>query len=194
MKVYFQMVRFFMGVRETLLRDGWVLETEEQDVLCMSHPMIADEETARNRLEQLGLLTSGLVRIEFQPMSSQVGQPHRRVLIVEDNPDGRATLQQLLQLWGFEVEVAADGLQGVEKALAWHPDYAVVDIGLPGLDGYELARRVRAAFDGHVLLVALTGYGQPEDRRRAFQAGFDAHLTKPADLSVLSQLLGVSCA
>ena len=69
----------------------------------------------------------------------------RRVLIVEDSPDGRAMLRLLLELYGFQVEEAADGRQGVEKALAWRPEAAVVDIGLPVLDGYEVARRLRAA-------------------------------------------------
>jgi CheY-like chemotaxis protein len=113
----------------------------------------------------------------------------RRVLLVEDNPDGRETLKLLLELCGHQVEEAADGRQGVEKALAWAPEVAVVDIGLPGLDGYEVARRLRAALGGRVVLIALTAYGEPEDRRRAFQAGFDIHLTKPADVGELLGLL-----
>jgi CheY-like chemotaxis protein len=113
----------------------------------------------------------------------------RRVLIIEDNPDGRETLRILLELWGYEVEATGDGAEGVRKALDWRPGAAVVDIGLPGLDGYEVARRVRAALARKVCLIALTGYGQPEDRRRALQAGFDAYLIKPADLDQLSHLL-----
>jgi two-component system, sensor histidine kinase len=131
---------------------------------------------------------------ETAPQADRAGPREtgpRRVLIVEDNAACRDTLRQLMKLWGFEVEVAEDGLQGVEKALAWHPDCAVVDIGLPALDGYELARRVRAALNGEVRLVALTGYGQPEDHTRATQAGFDAFMTKPADLKVLFHLLAV---
>jgi len=112
----------------------------------------------------------------------------RRVLVVEDNPDSRETLRTLLELWGHHVEVAGDGRQGVEKALDWRPEVAVVDIGLPLLDGYEVARRVKAALDG-VRLIALTAYGQPQDRRRAFEAGFDIHLTKPADPDELRRLL-----
>jgi CheY-like chemotaxis protein len=83
------------------------------------------------------------------------------------NPDTRDTLCWLLRLSGFQVEQAWDGAEGVRKALAWRPEAAVVDIGLPLLDGYEVARRLRAALDGPLLLIALTGYGQPEDRRRA---------------------------
>src|SRR5438270_13379697 len=110
-----------------------------------------------------------------------MSQGTRRVLIVEDSPDSRETLKLLLELYGHQVEAAKDGREGVEKALAWEPEVAVVDIGLPGLDGYEVARRVRAALGGRVLLIALTGYDGAENRRRAFEAGFDHHLTKPAD-------------
>ena len=113
----------------------------------------------------------------------------RRVLIVEDNPDGREMLRLLLELYGYQVEEAADGRQAVEKALAWRPEVAVVDIGLPVLDGYEVARRLRAALGGRVVLIALTAYGSPEDRQRAFDAGFDYHLTKPASPYELRRLL-----
>jgi len=112
-----------------------------------------------------------------------------RILIVEDNPDGRISLKTLLHLWGFRVEVAEDGLEGVEKALRWHPDVALVDIGLPKLDGNEVARRIRSALDADVFLIALTAYCQPDDRRRAFESGFNAFLCKPADLDELSALL-----
>jgi CheY-like chemotaxis protein len=113
----------------------------------------------------------------------------RRILIVEDNPDSRNTLRVLLELWGHQVEVAEDGVCGVEKALAWRPNAAVVDIGLPSLNGYELAQEVRAALGSQILLIALTGYSQYHDRRRALEAGFDHFMTKPADLDQLSQLL-----
>src|SRR5437879_2083151 len=83
-----------------------------------------------------------------------------KVLIVEDNRDGREMLQTLLALLGYDVEAASDGLQGLHKALDWNPAAAIVDIGLPGLDGYELARRLRAAFHDRIFLIALTGYGQ----------------------------------
>jgi len=99
-------------------------------------------------------------------------------------------LRELLELWGHRVETAADGLRGVELIQRGRPDVALVDIGLPGLDGYQVAQRVRAAPDGqHVFLVALTGYGQPQDRRRALAAGFDAHLIKPVDVDQLAELL-----
>jgi two-component system, sensor histidine kinase len=110
----------------------------------------------------------------------------RRVLVVEDDADSRDTLGLLLRLWGHEVEVAADGREGLERALAWRPDVAVVDIGLPLLDGYEVAKRVRAALGPAVRLIALTAY---DDRRRALDAGFDHHLRKPADANELARRL-----
>ena len=112
-----------------------------------------------------------------------------RALVVEDNRDTRETLQFLLRVWGDRVEAAADGRQGVDKGLAWRPEVAVVDIGLPLLDGYEVARQLRAALGGRVRLIALTGCGSPEGRRRAFEAGFAHHLTKPADPDELRRLL-----
>jgi PAS domain S-box-containing protein len=113
----------------------------------------------------------------------------RHVLIVEDNPDGRETLQTLLKLLNHRVDVAEDGREGVAKALALRPQVALIDIGLPTLDGYQVARQVRAALGNSVFLIALTGYGQAEDRRRTAEAGFDAHLVKPVDTEQLSQLL-----
>ena len=104
-----------------------------------------------------------------------------RVLIIEDNEDGRETLRMLLELFGHEVEVAKDGVEGLYKALTWRPAVALVDVGLPVLDGYQVARCIRGVLGGSIFLIAHTGYGQPEDRFRALQAGFDAHLVKPVD-------------
>ena len=131
---------------------------------------------------------------ESAPEAPRACRTSRRVLIVEDSPDNRATLQLLLQSWGHEVEAAGDGLRGVQRALAWRPEVAVVDIGLPLLDGYQVARQIRAALRDDVFLIALTGYGQPENRRRAFEVGFDIHMTKPADLDELSRLLHAHAA
>ena len=113
-----------------------------------------------------------------------------RILVVEDNRDGRESLRDLLEIWGHEVELAENGPDGVRQALASQPAVALIDIGLPGLDGNEVAQRIRAALDGdRMALVAMTGYGQPEDRRRALQAGFDAYLVKPVDPEELARTL-----
>ena len=111
----------------------------------------------------------------------------RRILVIEDQPDARRALQRLLQIWGHQVEVAEDGPRGVEAATKTNPDVAFVDVGLPGLDGYEVARRIRATMGNRVRLIALTGYGQPEDRDRAHAAGFDLHLVKPVDRDELAK-------
>jgi two-component system, sensor histidine kinase len=115
--------------------------------------------------------------------------PGRSILIVEDNADARDALRMLLELDGHVVEAAAEGVEALEIARAKDPDIALVDIGLPGIDGYEVARRVRSLDPRRPLLIALTGYGQPEDRRRATEAGFDSLLVKPVDPAALTDLL-----
>jgi len=118
------------------------------------------------------------------------GREHGHVLLVEDSADAREILRMILELSGYLVTCAEDGPGGVAAALRCRPGAALVDIGLPGYDGYEVARRIRAAPEGaSVLLVALTGYGQPADRRRAEEAGFDLHFVKPVDPSRLIALL-----
>lgn len=115
----------------------------------------------------------------------------RRVLIIEDNADSRESLCDLLRLWGYQVEVAGDGMQGLKKALNARPEIALIDIGLPGMNGYEVAQQVRTAIGPEdIFLVALTGYGQPDDRRKALEAGFNTHLVKPVNLDELCRLLG----
>ena len=120
--------------------------------------------------------------------------PPRHILIVEDSDDNRESLQELLESEGHRVDTAMDGEQGVERAIAAHPEVALVDIGLPRLDGYEVARRIRAAGGSDIFLVALTGYGQPEDRTRAAAAGFDVHITKPINFSHLREILSAATA
>jgi signal transduction histidine kinase/ActR/RegA family two-component response regulator len=118
------------------------------------------------------------------------GGERLRVLLVEDNDDARELLVAVLRQWGHEVTDARDGFEGVAKALAGDADVMVVDIGLPGLDGYEVARRVRREMGAYTpVLLAMTGYGQPEDRRRASDAGFDSHMVKPLDLEHLKRLV-----
>ena len=113
-----------------------------------------------------------------------------RILVVEDNDDIRETLKDLLEMCGHHVDVAEDGSSGVERTLFLRPDVALIDIGLPGLDGYQVAERIRAEMpDAGTRLIALTGYGQPDDKRRALAAGFNAHLVKPVDFDDLRRLL-----
>jgi CheY-like chemotaxis protein len=117
------------------------------------------------------------------------GSARRRILIVEDNADARQMLRHLLELSDHEVHEADDGVRGLEQALVLHPDAVVIDLGLPGLDGYQVAQRIRAAGRRDMVLIAVTGYGQREDRLRSSVAGFDAHFTKPVDPTALDALL-----
>jgi signal transduction histidine kinase/ActR/RegA family two-component response regulator len=116
--------------------------------------------------------------------------PSRRVLVVDDNVDAAQSLKLLLELWGHEVRVAHDGHAAVEAARAFGPEVVLLDLGLPGPDGYEVARRLRELPGGEAAcLVALTGYGREEDRSRSAEAGLQAHLVKPADPATLRGLL-----
>lgn len=130
-----------------------------------------------------------------EPASGENGHEQRlsnprHVLIVEDQADSRETLRTLLTLWGHQVTVAENGPRGIEKAITTHPEIALVDIGLPELDGYQVAEQVRAAPGGDgIYLIALTGYGQQGDRRRSTSAGFNAHLVKPVDPKELARIL-----
>jgi len=119
----------------------------------------------------------------------------RKVLVIEDNVDAQETLKSLLEMCGHEVSVAGDGAEGIEAALRIQPDIALIDLGLPSMDGYEVARHVRSSPHGsHLLLVALTGYGAPEQKRKALEAGFDLHLVKPVDPDHLLKLIAKGTA
>jgi signal transduction histidine kinase len=113
----------------------------------------------------------------------------RRIVVVEDNDDAREMLTILLRLAGHDVFEASDGESGVETILRLRPDVAFIDVGLPGADGYAVARRIRAGADWRPKLVAVTGYALDEDRRRAEEAGFDVHVAKPVDPDVIRTLL-----
>jgi CheY-like chemotaxis protein len=102
-----------------------------------------------------------------------------RLLLIEDHEDSRDMARHGLELLGQSVTVAADGETGIAMALSEAPDAVFVDIGLPGLDGYEVGRRLREALGDRVRLIALTGYGRADDRSKVREAGFDAHLVKP---------------
>ncbi len=117
----------------------------------------------------------------------------RRVLVADDNRDAAQTLARFLSLQGWDVSTAFDGEEALALAGSFRPEICLLDIGMPGLDGYEVARRLRAR-PGCPLLVALTGWGQDADRRRSLEAGFDRHLTKPVDLDALQHLLAATAA
>jgi CheY-like chemotaxis protein len=123
-------------------------------------------------------------------LAKQTTSGSRRVLVVDDNHDSAESLQILLQLSGHEVRTAHDGLEAVNAAASFLPDVVLLDIGLPGLNGYEAARRIRALPSGRTLkLVALTGWGQERDRQQSTESGFDVHLVKPVDHGVLLKLI-----
>jgi PAS domain S-box-containing protein len=121
--------------------------------------------------------------------STRVAQ-RRRVLVVDDNVDAAESIGMLLRLWGHEVRLAHNGPQAIRAAAEQRPEVFVLDIGLPGMNGFEVARHLRQQSDFHnALFIAVTGYGQEEDRRRTEEAGFDHHLTKPVDPVALENLL-----
>jgi signal transduction histidine kinase/CheY-like chemotaxis protein len=126
------------------------------------------------------------------PRPERVAEPpaaRRRIFVVEDNPDNREGLVTFLRAVGHDVDSEPDGAAAVRRMLETRPEVALVDIGLPGLDGYGVARALRAALGPALYLIALTGYGQEEDRQRAFAAGFDEHMSKPIDFARLRRLL-----
>jgi signal transduction histidine kinase len=135
-------------------------------------------------LQQLSALEQSMTNVEG-PTRTQ-----RRILVADDNNDALESLATLLQLSGHEVYTAANGAIALESAEQHRPEVALLDIGMPKLDGYEVARRIRAQPWGQrITLVALTGWGQDSDRRRSQEAGFDSHLVKPLDLDKLTELL-----
>ena len=125
------------------------------------------------------------------PLTAPVaGNPPLRVLVVDDNVDAAVTLGLLLKASGHDVRTAHDGVAAVQAVLDYRPSVVVLDIGLPGMDGYEVAKRIRQdPMLKHVVLVALTGYGQELDRETSEQAGFNHHLVKPARFAQLQKIL-----
>ncbi len=131
--------------------------------------------------------------MNLQSNSAQSKVPPRRVLVVDDNKDAANSLAMILTLEGHEVESVYTAHDALARVLSFKPDVALLDIGLPEMNGYELARRLREQPEvEEIRLVALTGYGQAEDKERACAAGFDDHLVKPADLRALQRALGAT--
>jgi CheY-like chemotaxis protein len=133
---------------------------------------------------RLPLVQAGEVAVHAPAESRE----SRKIFIVDDNRDAADTLAMLLQIDGHCVEVAYSAEHALERFREFAPDIALLDIGLPGMNGYELARHIRELGIPGVRLVALSGYGQPEDRARAQRAGFDAHLVKPVELDRLKEV------
>ena len=143
----------------------------------------------RVSLPELGLSTSAAEPFQRVPPPRPPTEA-RRILVVDDNPDSASSLAALLALSDNHVRTAGDGLEAVRLAEEFAPDVVLLDIGLPGIDGYEAARRIRALPRGRgILLVAVTGWGQSEDRRRSREAGFDHHMVKPLRAAALETLL-----
>jgi CheY-like chemotaxis protein len=129
-----------------------------------------------------------------QPHGAEDGDARRcspyRILVVDDNRDGADTLAMMLKLMGHETRTAHDGLEAVAAAEAFRPDVVLLDIGLPRLNGYDVARRIRGQRWGEgMVLIAQTGWGQEEDKRRSKEAGFNFHMVKPLDPAALEKLL-----
>ncbi|MCW5622748.1 MAG: response regulator, partial [Burkholderiales bacterium] len=130
------------------------------------------------------------VRARESEMSERMTTRRHRVLAVDDNRDSAESLCMLLELWGHEARCAFDGEEALDLVEAFAPDVVLLDIGLPGMSGYDLAVRMRERQTPQRLtLIAVTGYGQEEDKRRASDAGFDHHLIKPVDPDVLERLM-----
>src|SRR5665213_3393131 len=136
------------------------------------------------------------VALPVTPPVAAKKAPERRILVIEDNVDAAKSTRMLLELQGYEIQIAAGGLSGIEAALNFKPEVILLDIGLPGMDGYEVARRLRKLpATEKVLLIALSGYGQAEDLRKSKEAGFDHHLVKPADINQIEALIsGQECS
>jgi PAS domain S-box-containing protein len=135
-----------------------------------------------------------LARLALAEASAAAGDTRahrgRRVLVVDDNEDSAASMCLLLELWGHEARTAGNAAQALERALEMRPELVLLDIGLPGTDGFELARQIRARPElAHARLVAMTGYGHQDDRERSREAGFDAHLVKPVATAQLQDVL-----
>jgi PAS domain S-box-containing protein len=137
---------------------------------------------------RLPLATAAAPRPEARPVAAAASAP-MRVLVADDNRDAADSMQRVLALFGHEVRVAYDGSSALRLGEQFRPRVALLDIGMPGTNGYDVARALRRSQGPRVVLVAVTGWGQEADRRRSSEAGFDHHLTKPVDPNALSHLL-----
>ena len=138
----------------------------------------------------LPVLADGERTAVVLPETSASAANSQRILVTDDNRDAARSLALLLKHSGHEVETAFDGVQAIEKAEVWQPDVMLLDLGMPEMNGYDVCRSIRqAAWGKEIRIVALTGWGQEQDRRNTREAGFDAHLVKPVDMAVLGDVL-----
>ena len=129
-----------------------------------------------------------LPALDHRPVAERDGAP--RVLVVDDLQASAETLMTLLEMEGFEVRMAHDGQEALQMAREFRPNVVLLDIGLPGMNGFEVAHGLRSQPEScDALLIALTGYGEAESRNRSAQAGFDFHMVKPADVNLLLSML-----
>jgi PAS domain S-box-containing protein len=173
-----------MGIGLTLVR--WLVALHGGTVEAQSGgPGLGSEFTVRLPLDESPQQTPQA------PLANSVAEPAavRRVLVVDDNRDAAESLAILLGLKGYELRTVHDGVSAIGEVAQFRPDVVLLDLGLPGLNGYEVARRIRDQQGDEVVLVAVTGWGAEDDRRRSAAAGFDHHLTKPVDLEMLSELI-----
>ena len=144
-----------------------------------------------------------MVRLPLSPMrmvergvaaaEEPAAEAGRRILVADDNHDAAESLAMMLRMGGNDVRTGRDGVEAVSIAQSFRPQVVLLDIGMPRMNGYEAARRIRSEpWGGEMMLIALTGWGQDEDKRRSLDAGFDHHLTKPPDPDVLDQLIAQS--
>jgi signal transduction histidine kinase len=148
------------------------------------------EGTGRGSSFVVRLPLAGAGEPERRPRPGSLAVPAEcRILVAEDNADAAEMMRLMLHVKGHDVRIAADGVQAVTLAETFEPQIAFLDIGMPRMDGYDAARRIRELLGSRVMLIALTGWGQDEDKRRSREAGFDHHLTKPPEPEVLDQLI-----
>lgn len=140
-------------------------------------------------------VTEASATAQVRPAARPAGRSRHKIVLIEDNEDARRTLMTALSMDGHEVFEAADGDAGILAVTQVNPDVAIVDVGLPGLNGYQVAQKLRARHgDDNMLLIALTGFGQPDSLRRAHEAGFDEYVTKPIAPERLVRLMDVALA
>ena len=137
-------------------------------------------------------LAAGMAQAVEGPVPRYEFSTPCRVLVADDNPDTAEMMRTMLEFKGHDIRTANDGAQAVALAEAFRPEIAFLDIGMPRMDGYEAARQIRQRLGANIVLVALTGWGQDEDKRLSREAGFDLHLTKPPAPDVIDELI-VEC-